>query len=49
MEEIFLDSMRGMGVEVSRPVVPFSIQISKEEKHPALLHPVRVSANILIC
>jgi hypothetical protein len=35
-----------MGVEVSRPVVPFSIQISKEEKHPAS-YPVRVSANIL--
>ncbi|RDB15363.1 Phenol 2-monooxygenase [Hypsizygus marmoreus] len=42
IESIFLDSMRELGVEVSRPTVPVSIQISDDEKHLTNSYPVRV-------
>ncbi|KAF4611200.1 hypothetical protein D9613_007135 [Agrocybe pediades] len=49
IESIFLDSMRLSGVEVSRPVVPTSISISKEESAltDPLSHPVRVVLSYL--
>ena len=38
-----------MGIEVSRPITPVSIQIFKEEGHP-IKYPVRVSVvDILTC
>ncbi|KAF9466163.1 FAD binding domain-containing protein [Collybia nuda] len=45
IEAIFLDSMRGMGVEVSRPVIPISMQLSEKEKHSHHIdvYPVRVT------
>ncbi|KAG6829067.1 hypothetical protein H0H92_005841 [Tricholoma furcatifolium] len=44
IEDIFLDSMKGMGVEVSRPIVPTSIQISETEEDLSdpEAYPVRV-------
>lgn len=44
IEDIFLDSMKNLGVEVDRPVIPVSIQISETGKHSTDLddHPVRV-------
>ncbi|KAG6816054.1 hypothetical protein H0H87_008970 [Tephrocybe sp. NHM501043] len=44
IEDIFLDSMKSHGVEVSRPVIPMSIQISQIEKdsQDPDAHPVRV-------
>lgn len=32
IESIFLDSMRKEGVEVERPILPTSIEISRDEK-----------------
>ncbi|KAG6900026.1 hypothetical protein C0993_004083 [Termitomyces sp. T159_Od127] len=44
IEELFLDSMQKYGIEVSRPVLPVSIQISQNEKHSTDpdVYPVRV-------
>ncbi|KAG6841242.1 hypothetical protein C0991_000526 [Blastosporella zonata] len=44
IEDIFLDSMKKNGVEVSRPIVPVSIQISETEKDSTDIdaYPVRV-------
>ncbi|KAG6902556.1 hypothetical protein C0995_014945 [Termitomyces sp. Mi166 len=44
IEDIFLDSMKKHGVEVSRPVFPVSMQISQNEKHSTDpdAYPVRV-------
>ncbi|KAG6876187.1 hypothetical protein C0992_000549 [Termitomyces sp. T32_za158] len=44
IEELFLDSMKKYGIEVSRPVSPVSIQILRTEKHSADpdAYPVRV-------
>ncbi|KAF8075152.1 FAD binding domain-containing protein [Lyophyllum atratum] len=44
LEDIFIDSMKEAGVEVSRPIIPVSIQILENEKDSTDLdaHPVRV-------
>ncbi|KIK52338.1 hypothetical protein GYMLUDRAFT_49956 [Collybiopsis luxurians FD-317 M1] len=42
IEAIFLDNMRDMGVEVSRPVVPISVELDEERVEDSNAYPVRV-------
>lgn len=45
IEQIFLDSMASNGVEVERPMIPTSIELSEDQsalKNPKS-HPVKVS------
>ncbi|KAG5725040.1 Phenol 2-monooxygenase [Termitomyces sp. T112] len=41
IEDMFLDSMKSHGIEVDRPILPVSIQISQNSTEPDA-HPVRV-------
>lgn len=50
IEAIFLDTMRSMGLEVDRPAIPTSLEISTNEKEllDPQAYPVKVSNNFLI-
>lgn len=43
IEDIFLDNMRDMGVEVSRPVIPTSLEVTEALVDDFDAYPVRVS------
>jgi len=51
IEAIFLDSMREFGLDVSRPAIPVSLQVSEdalELKDPDA-YPVRVRSPLFMC
>ncbi|KAJ3745717.1 FAD binding domain-containing protein [Lentinula detonsa] len=48
IEAIFLDNMRDMGVEVSRPVVPTSIEVDEDLVEDSDAYPVRVEYSVVL-
>ena len=50
IESIFLDNMKAHGVEVERPIVPTSLEISQDEKElkDPNAHPVKVCTSAVI-